>query len=845
MSDKPSITNSIGMELTRIEPGRFIMGAEDESLPEELTNKKSLFPYGDFDEHPSHEVEITGPVYMGVYQVTNAQYEQFDPDHKSQRGRYNYSINDDEAVIYVSWHDAVRFCEWLSEKEGKPYRLPTEAEWEYTCRAGTTTPFYTGKKLPEDFYNEPQGQFEAVDLTVGRTPSNGWGLYDMHGNVEEWCRDWYGPYEPGSQTDPVGRVDGDFKVTRGGSHSTMPYYLRSANRSGSIPEDKQWMIGFRVVLGELPKTPPLPEAKPQLFQLNVRQDIPADIGKGPDPDMPYFKGPRVYVKIPDGATGPLYSRHGHFSAVTECSNGDLLAAWFNCMEEMGRELGVAISRLRYGAEEWESASVFWDAPDRNDHAHALWYDGEGTLYHFNGLGARWRHLAVIMRKSEDNGVTWSRARFIYPDHETRRNTVVESVFRAQGGEIILPSDGRGGSVISISRDNGETWEDPGGSIRGTHAGVVQLKDGRLLAFGRHGAIDGKMPKSISDDMGKTWTYTPSDFPRISTGQRLVIRRLKEGPIFFAGFCRDMMIKNSAGEEHPVSGIYGAVSLDEGETWPYRRLITDDGPGREIEAMDGHPIILDAQNSEFSGYMSSCQSADGVIHLLSSREHYAFNLKWLMTLPPPPPPPKPVRSARQLPVKSVLSNTYRFEGLPGQDKWKFSARGFEESAVTGISVDGYLKIKTDSAQQFSFGREMIAADHRKGLTGEIRAQILESTPDDRGVDLELYDGASGRYALTIKENGVYWYSGYTISSSLLNFGQFVPIAEGMDNTDGMHTYRLAICEDHIAQIYRDDVLIGVRRYNYRTPREAYIQFGAGGGVEALVDHISYDSDGPRQ
>jgi len=248
-------TNSIGMKMVRIEPGHFRMGTGDEPLPEELTIGNSLFPHGDIDEHPQHEVKITQPFYMGMFQVANAQYEQFDPTHKEFRGRNGYSNEDDEAVIYVSWHDAVRFCEWLSEKEGIPYRLPTEAEWEYACRAGTTTPFHTGDTLPSEFYNEPKRQFEATSLKVGQSPPNPWGLCDMHGNVEEWCCDWYAPYEPGLQVDPIGRADGDFKVTRGGSHSTLPYYLRSSNRSGSLPEDKQWMIGFRVVLGELPHSP--------------------------------------------------------------------------------------------------------------------------------------------------------------------------------------------------------------------------------------------------------------------------------------------------------------------------------------------------------------------------------------------------------------------------------------------------------------------------------------------------------------------------------------------------------------------------------------------------------------
>ncbi|MHC4240086.1 MAG: formylglycine-generating enzyme family protein [Planctomycetota bacterium] len=271
---KETFTNSIGMQFVRIprkgscgEPGSFVMGQSRTPLPDELTRNLSYpkredlvggFPQGDpakfaitvehvrngdFDEEPAHKVKITRPFYMGAFEVTNKQYEMFDPSHRGLRGKNGFSWADDEAVIFVSWNDARAFCEWLSKKEGRTYRLPTEAEWEYACRAGTTTHFWTGDSLPEAFhknvrrtsFNEPK---DIVPLTVGKTPANPWGLYDMHGNVEEWCNDWYGPYAGGEQTDPVGMAEGDFKVARGGSHGTNLYYLRSANRMGTLPENR-------------------------------------------------------------------------------------------------------------------------------------------------------------------------------------------------------------------------------------------------------------------------------------------------------------------------------------------------------------------------------------------------------------------------------------------------------------------------------------------------------------------------------------------------------------------------------------------------------------------------------
>ena len=120
----------------------------------------------------------------------------------------------------------------------------------------------------------------------------------------------------------------------------------------------------------------------------------------------------------------------------------------------------------------------------------------------------------------------------------------------------------------------------------------------------------------------------------------------------------MIIVDAAGSERLVTGLFGAVSLDEGKTWSHKRLITDDGPGRELETMDGHLITMDAHHAEPVGYLSACQTADGVIHLLSSRQHYQFNLAWLMTPPPPATTILSQPKERQLPVKRCLSNIYK-------------------------------------------------------------------------------------------------------------------------------------------------------------------------------------------
>jgi len=642
-SSAGAAVNSIGMKLVKIPAGSFVMGQKD----------------GAWDEKPVGKVTISKAILMSRTEVTNAQYEQFDPSHKKLRGKLGFSRGDDEAVVFVSWNEAVAFCRWLSKKESKPYRLPTEAEWEYACRAGTTGPYHTGKTLPKAFRKNVtvswfpgsnRGKDKSVKLTTGATEPNAWGLCDMHGNVEEWCGDWYGPYVKGDRSDPVGRAGGDFKVTRGGSHSTRLEFLRSANRSGTLPDDKSWLIGFRVARGEIPATKPSPAPRAPLNARNVSQKIPPDMSKGPDPTRPFFKGPVQYVKVPPAADCGVYARHNHCPAIVNCPNGDLLAIWYTCRSEPGRELGIVASRLPYGTTEWQVASNFWDAPDRNDHASALWVDDKGTIYHFNGLSAAatWGSLATIMRTSKDSGATWSKAKLIMPEHGLH-HMPVESVLRTSQGAIMVPCDavvgGSGGTAILVSRDAGKTWTDPGEGkpqpkfadgatgawIAGIHAGFVQLKDGRLMAFGRGNAIGGKMPMSISKDMGKTWKYSASEFAPIGGGQRLAILRLREGPILFCSFGKNVAITDASGKQRKVSGLFAALTTDEGRTWSIKRPITDGGPARKVDGGGNTgTFTMSASSAEPRGYMSICQTPNGVIHLISSKQHYQFNLAWLNT-----------------------------------------------------------------------------------------------------------------------------------------------------------------------------------------------------------------------
>jgi hypothetical protein len=151
-----------------------------------------------------------------------------------------------------------------------------------------------------------------------------------------------------------------------------------------------------------------------------------------------------------------------------------------------------------------------------------------------------------------------------------------------------------------------------------------------MALGRGQDIDGWMPMSVSNDMGRTWASRASGFPPIGGGQRAVFMRLREGPLFFAGFAEDVkrfapLLNVSA--HRGAMGLFGALSYDEGQTWPLRRIITDGLPEHPAETIDGGRIRMSAATSEPQGYLAATQARDGVIHLISSVSHYAFNLAW--------------------------------------------------------------------------------------------------------------------------------------------------------------------------------------------------------------------------
>lgn len=247
---------ALGMNFVRIEPGSFLMGSPE---TEEDRGK----------DETQHRVTLTKPYYMAAHDVTRAQFAAFvdETGYKTdaekagsdETWKHNkvFEQEDTHPVVQVSWNDTVAFIAWLSKRDHKTYRLPTEAEWEYACRAGATTPFNTGATISADLANYngsfvygagAKGVNREKTTPVGSFPANKWGLYDMHGNAWQWCSDVYGDYPASAVSDPSGPAEGPWRVLRGGSYVYAPLTCRSASRYHNVPEIHYNDCGFRVVL---------------------------------------------------------------------------------------------------------------------------------------------------------------------------------------------------------------------------------------------------------------------------------------------------------------------------------------------------------------------------------------------------------------------------------------------------------------------------------------------------------------------------------------------------------------------------------------------------------------------
>ncbi len=267
-------TNSIGMKFVSIPAGSFYMGScktgglnkkekqsfKDRPLKDFCPSGSGADRYANDDEMPQHRVKISKSFQLGKYEVTLGQFKKFivgagrDDLLTDDFMKYNRH-GDNAAVCWVSWNDAQAFVRWLNKKEeGKHYRLPTEAEWEYAARAGTNTLYFWGNNADSagDYAWSDKNAYNVgatYPHAVGQKKPNSWGLYDMAGNVWECCQDWYGEnyYRNSPVVDPSGPPSGRYRVDRGGSWDLHAGFLRSAGRCYYPPSDRIDNLGFRIL----------------------------------------------------------------------------------------------------------------------------------------------------------------------------------------------------------------------------------------------------------------------------------------------------------------------------------------------------------------------------------------------------------------------------------------------------------------------------------------------------------------------------------------------------------------------------------------------------------------------
>ncbi len=239
------INEDVSLDMMLIPAGTFEMGS-----PGNEKRRKS-------DEGPLHFVEITKPFYFGKYEVSQAQYFALMGMHRTKFSGSEMPMEN------VNWTHVNGFTGTLSNKFNLKFRLPTEAEWEYACRAGTKTPFYTGKTITtkqanfdcrESYGGSKLGRYLNMPTPVGKYPPNAFGLHDMHGNLWEWCSDFYQPnyYKKSPKKNPKGPVTGNFRVVKGGAWDEVPYQLRAAYKEKRRHRSDKKNLGFRILL-EIPE----------------------------------------------------------------------------------------------------------------------------------------------------------------------------------------------------------------------------------------------------------------------------------------------------------------------------------------------------------------------------------------------------------------------------------------------------------------------------------------------------------------------------------------------------------------------------------------------------------------
>jgi len=551
--DKMMLSKNVSLELIWIPAGAFEMG--------QMPNEPDAYPN---KETPRHAVTLSDGFWMGKYEVTKEQWRVVMGTAPWQGKKY---AGDDSKspANYITWDDAQQFLAKLSQLTGKPFRLPTEAEWEYACRAGTKTRFYWGddpryEQIEHQAWWRGNALISAVKCArpVGLMPPNPWGLYDMSGNVSEWCQDWHWFYCSGPATNPVGPATAAHRVLRGGSWLDIGGFCRSSRRDHETPEAAHSQIGFRVVCGPTPVPEP---GWPEFI----------DVFTAGADGVNTYRIPSLLV-APDGSL--LAFCEARKQAQTDASPTDMV-----------------LKRSPDGGRSWlpmqTLAAGFGDEALMNPCPVA---DGATNTILLLCMQANARgpfHNQLYQLRSSDNGQTWSAPINIENQVRNYNDTFTPGPgvgIQLQNGRLVIPGY-MGGineeteeefySCVMFSDDHGETWT-LGAPVAqlSDESQAVELTDGTLMLNMRGGMGKSCRAVSLSQNGGETWSRFYWD-PALNECpcQASIIRyslaeEAHRDRILFAN-------PDNAGEKFGIlerTQMAIKLSYNEGQTWPVERII---------------------------------------------------------------------------------------------------------------------------------------------------------------------------------------------------------------------------------------------------------------------------------
>ncbi len=547
------LPGAVPLEMVWIPAGTFDMG--------QTPGERDAYPN---KETPRHRVTLTRGFWMGKCEVTKAQWRAV-MGTSPWSGREQVSEDPASPAVYISWDAAQAFTRKLAGHLNEDFRLPTEAEWEYACRAGTTTRFPWGDDLDYlqiDAHAWWRGNVtvsaEQAARPVGTKQPNPWGLYDMSGNVSEWCQDWHGYYFDGESVDPVGPSSAAHRVLRGGGWTATGGRCRSSRRDHEEPKAEHSHIGFRVALGA---PAPRPAGEPVFTDVFVA-------GEG---GVSTYRIPAM-ITAPDGSL--LAFCEARKIAQDDASPTDMVLR--RSLDEGKTWLPVQTLVPGTGAEALMNPCAVVNRKT-----------GEVVLVGLNAHKNGPDHHRCLVLKSADNGVTWSAPRDITEAIINADDRFVPGPgigVQMDNGRLVIPGyigqttieiEENSRSCVMFSDDGGDTWT-MGAPVAdlSDESQVVSLKDGRLMLNMRGNMGRSCRGVATSTDGGASWSTVRWD------------AALNECP------CQASILRYSAVGKGGKDGIlfanpdnfgelYGVVertkmtvrmSYDEGATWPVKRII---------------------------------------------------------------------------------------------------------------------------------------------------------------------------------------------------------------------------------------------------------------------------------